>query len=204
MHQAGLGLASSLVDRLLDPEAAWPRRAGAADFDELRGQAPPRSANPAQRHQGLQRDAAARMLAAEPGDAAAPRPREDADRGRAACSPASTRSSTSPRGDGAELRRRTRGARAERRRRDLVRTCRRSSDEVAAPADGCRILVVDDNESNRDLLSRRLIARGPRRRHGRVRRRSALDVLASSEPFDLVLLDLMMPGHERLSRCSSG
>jgi len=53
------------------------------------------------------------------------------------------------------------------------------------------ILVVDDNEMNRDLLSRRL------RRDGHVVTvaedgRAALDRLAR-EPFDLVLLDIMMP-----------
>jgi adenylate cyclase len=53
------------------------------------------------------------------------------------------------------------------------------------------ILVVDDNELNRDLLSRRL------RRDGHVvtvaeHGREALDRMAK-EPFDLVLLDIMMP-----------
>ena len=54
-----------------------------------------------------------------------------------------------------------------------------------------RILVVDDTEANRDLLSRRL------RRQGHAvdtadGGRSALEAMAKSE-FDLVLLDLMMP-----------
>ena len=64
-----------------------------------------------------------------------------------------------------------------------------------------RILVVDDTEANRDLLSRRL------RRQGHTVAtadggRSALDALAKSQ-FDLVLLDLMMPdinGLEVLNR----
>ena len=63
---------------------------------------------------------------------------------------------------------------------------------VAAPdaATGV-ILVVDDNELNRDLLSRRL------RREGHTvvvaeDGRAALDALAR-QPFDLVLLDIMMP-----------
>ena len=53
------------------------------------------------------------------------------------------------------------------------------------------ILVVDDNELNRDLLSRRLERAGHRVRvaeHGR----RALEMVAA-EPFDLVLLDIMMP-----------
>ena len=53
------------------------------------------------------------------------------------------------------------------------------------------ILVVDDNEMNRDLLSRRLRRDGHTvviAEHGR----AALDQLARA-PFDLVLLDIMMP-----------
>jgi adenylate cyclase len=55
-----------------------------------------------------------------------------------------------------------------------------------------RILVVDDNASNRDLLARRLGREGYRitaAESGEV----AL-ALAAAETFDLVLLDLMMPG----------
>jgi DNA-binding response OmpR family regulator len=54
-----------------------------------------------------------------------------------------------------------------------------------------RILVVDDNADNRDLLSRRLEKRG----YTTVcadSGRAALDLL-EQEPFDLVLLDIMMP-----------
>jgi signal transduction histidine kinase len=54
-----------------------------------------------------------------------------------------------------------------------------------------RILVVDDDESNRDMLSRRLQRRGyvtALATNGR----EALEKLAV-EPFDLVLLDVMMP-----------
>ena len=53
------------------------------------------------------------------------------------------------------------------------------------------ILVVDDNELNRDLLSRRLRRDGHSvviAEHGR----AALEALAR-EPFDLMLLDSMMP-----------
>lgn len=63
------------------------------------------------------------------------------------------------------------------------------------------ILVVDDNEMNRDLLSRRL------RREGHTVRVAengleAMEMVASS-PFDLVMLDIMMPemnGYEVLER----
>jgi|JI10StandDraft_1071094.scaffolds.fasta_scaffold07486_11 adenylate cyclase len=55
-----------------------------------------------------------------------------------------------------------------------------------------RLLVVDDNEMNRDMLSRRLRSRSyvvQVAEDGR----QALDMLAA-QPFDLVLLDVMMPG----------
>lgn len=55
-----------------------------------------------------------------------------------------------------------------------------------------RLLVVDDNESNREILSRQL-----RRRGYQVTAadggESAL-AIAADRPFDLVLLDIMMPG----------
>jgi len=63
------------------------------------------------------------------------------------------------------------------------------------------LLVVDDNEENRDVLARRLQKQG----HWAVTApggREALDALAE-QPFDLVLLDIMMPemdGYEVLSR----
>ena len=54
------------------------------------------------------------------------------------------------------------------------------------------LLVVDDNEMNRDLLSRRLERKGFRVLTA-VDGMHALDLLAGSE-IDLVLLDVMMPG----------
>ena len=66
------------------------------------------------------------------------------------------------------------------------------TDKIAAThAPPGTILVVDDNELNRDLLSRRLRRDGHTvlvAEHGR----QALDLLAQ-QPFDLVLLDIMMP-----------
>jgi phosphoserine phosphatase RsbU/P len=55
-----------------------------------------------------------------------------------------------------------------------------------------RILVVDDNASNRDLLSRRLQRQG----HTVLEAEDGARALAlvEKEAFDLVLLDLMMPG----------
>ena len=64
-----------------------------------------------------------------------------------------------------------------------------------------RLLVVDDNEGNRDMLSRRLIHEGYRvdtAENGR----HALDKIRS-RPVDLVLLDVMMPemnGYEVLEQ----
>ncbi|MCG3126327.1 MAG: Chemotaxis response regulator protein-glutamate methylesterase [Phycisphaerae bacterium] len=54
-----------------------------------------------------------------------------------------------------------------------------------------RVLVVDDNEMNRDMLSRRLARRGiavETAENGR----QALELVAA-RPYDLVLLDIMMP-----------
>ncbi len=68
-------------------------------------------------------------------------------------------------------------------------------------AESSRILIVDDTEATRELLSRRLAREG----HHIVEAengRSALDRIAS-EKFDLVLLDMMMPdinGYEVLTQ----
>ncbi|MAG96272.1 MAG: adenylate cyclase [Rhodospirillaceae bacterium] len=73
---------------------------------------------------------------------------------------------------------------------DLVAHAR--EDDDAPPEETGRILVVDDIESNRDLLGRRLLTDG----HQVAMAESgeeALDMLAGGD-FDLVLLDLMMPG----------
>jgi phosphoserine phosphatase RsbU/P len=62
--------------------------------------------------------------------------------------------------------------------------------DLLAPIAG-RILVVDDNEGNRDMLKRQLVRQGHtvgEAEHGR----AALDLLRA-ESFDLVLLDMMMP-----------
>jgi class 3 adenylate cyclase len=84
---------------------------------------------------------------------------------------------------------------------NLVRTVKPIETREAQPQETGRILVVDDNASNRDLLFRRLSRDG----HHVVRAGSgqrALEILAVEE-FDLVLLDLMMPdlnGFEVLER----
>lgn len=57
--------------------------------------------------------------------------------------------------------------------------------------DGGRLLVVDDNEMNRDLLSRRLRQLGHAVETA-VNGREALERIRAEE-FDLVLLDIMMP-----------
>ena len=82
----------------------------------------------------------------------------------------------------------------------LVATTPRWSGAVAAGPRG-RILVVDDNEANRELLGRRLQRQG----HAvttATNGREALDA-ARADDFDLVLLDLNMPelnGFEVLER----
>jgi adenylate cyclase len=84
--------------------------------------------------------------------------------------------------------------------------------DVAAPPSGKpqaragqgTILVVDDNEGNREMLSRRLARQG----HATIAAedgQSALDLLRE-RPVDLVLLDVMMPGmdgYEVLKRMKS-
>jgi phosphoserine phosphatase RsbU/P len=55
-----------------------------------------------------------------------------------------------------------------------------------------RILIVDDIEDNRDVLARRLRRQGLVDVHQAVDGLEALDRIRS-EPFDLVLLDVMMP-----------
>lgn len=76
-----------------------------------------------------------------------------------------------------------------------------SSETQREGEDGGLLLVVDDNEENRDVLARRLQRQG----HWAVTAPSgqeALDALAD-QPFDLVLLDIMMPdmdGYEVLLR----
>ena len=72
--------------------------------------------------------------------------------------------------------------------------------ERAAAHSGSVILVVDDHESNLDLLSRRLEREGHRVVQARDGRQ-ALDRLRA-ESIDLVLLDIMMPvldGYETLA-----
>jgi DNA-binding response OmpR family regulator len=60
------------------------------------------------------------------------------------------------------------------------------------PASGTRLLVVDDNEDNRDMLARRLRRRGydvSTAESGAL----ALDMIGSETNYDAVLLDVMMP-----------
>jgi DNA-binding response OmpR family regulator len=60
------------------------------------------------------------------------------------------------------------------------------------PASGTRLLVVDDNEDNRDMLARRLRRRGyevSTADSGAL----ALDMIGSATRYDAVLLDVMMP-----------
>jgi adenylate cyclase len=74
---------------------------------------------------------------------------------------------------------------------NLVRTVKPIEEHDARPHETGRILVVDDNASNRDLLFRRLSHDGHRVSKAASGRR-ALEILGV-EDFDLVLLDLMMP-----------
>ena len=67
--------------------------------------------------------------------------------------------------------------------------------------DGGRLLVVDDNPSNRDMLSRRLIRWGYTVTLAEDGRQALEEI--RSRPYDLILLDIMMPdlnGYEVLER----
>jgi len=61
----------------------------------------------------------------------------------------------------------------------------------AQAVEGAAILIVDDNESNRDMLARRLARQGHQVRVA-AGGREAFDAL-QTQPVDLVLLDVMMP-----------
>ncbi|HZA67216.1 MAG TPA: adenylate/guanylate cyclase domain-containing protein [Geminicoccaceae bacterium] len=74
---------------------------------------------------------------------------------------------------------------------NLVRTVRPIEEYAALPHETGRILVVDDNASNRDLLFRRLSHDGHQVTKAASGRR-ALQIL-EVEDFDLILLDLLMP-----------
>jgi phosphoserine phosphatase RsbU/P len=65
------------------------------------------------------------------------------------------------------------------------------------------LLVVDDNEDNRYTLTRRLNREGYKNLTMASNGREALDKLKAQQPFDLVLLDIMMPdmnGYEVLEQ----
>jgi sigma-B regulation protein RsbU (phosphoserine phosphatase) len=73
-------------------------------------------------------------------------------------------------------------------------------------ADGPALLVVDDNEDNRYTLTRRLTREGYSNLTTATNGREALDLL-QAKPFDLILLDIMMPdmnGYEVLERMKAG
>lgn len=74
----------------------------------------------------------------------------------------------------------------------LSMVARAEPNDVARFAGGCRILVVDDHESNRDLLVRRL----ERDAHTVTTAADGEEALSlvQEQTFDLILLDLMMPG----------
>jgi class 3 adenylate cyclase/CheY-like chemotaxis protein len=74
---------------------------------------------------------------------------------------------------------------------NLVRTVRPIEAHSAAPHETGRILVVDDNASNCDLLFRRLSHDGHQVARADSGRR-ALEIV-EVEDFDLILLDLLMP-----------
>ncbi|WP_217884320.1 adenylate/guanylate cyclase domain-containing protein [Thioflexithrix psekupsensis] len=87
---------------------------------------------------------------------------------------------------------------------EAVKTVRRSNEQIELVVKDARLLVVDDKESNRDLLSRRLEKQGFRvevATHGV----QALEMIRHNS-YDLVLLDIIMPemdGYEVLATLKS-
>ncbi len=76
-----------------------------------------------------------------------------------------------------------------------------SSEDIRGNQEGGLLLIVDDNEDNRNVLVRRLEKQG----HRTATASSGAEALSAlaEQPFDLVLLDIMMPemdGYEVLSR----
>ena len=74
---------------------------------------------------------------------------------------------------------------------DVVNTLQSRDDDKLRSIERGVILVVDDNDINRDVLSRRLTRQGHTVATA-VNGRQALELIAR-EKFDLILLDLMMP-----------
>lgn len=81
----------------------------------------------------------------------------------------------------------------EKTEQDLAETSKDDSENaVIGLSSSASVLVVDDNEMNRDMLSRRLQRKGHRVKTA-VSGQDALDQIDGGD-FDMVLLDVMMPG----------
>ena len=187
MHQAGLGL-QHLIDDLLDP-AVLARRAGDFGYDDFKGKLRHDLRTPITALKGY-----GEMLLEDVQDGSADAFIDDLQKLLNATKRLLARVDNlvefASRG-GAEAEA-VAGPEAP-----LLATLRRivrpaSDGIVGNKADTYRILVVDDHESNRDLLSRRLT----REAHRVVTAASGESALAlvEQEKFDLVLLDLLMPG----------
>lgn len=70
---------------------------------------------------------------------------------------------------------------------------------IAQPAEGEKILIVDDDPGLSSLLERFFVSKGYRVRA--VPNVEQMDRLLAREVFNLVVLDLMLPGEDGLSAC---
>ncbi len=88
-------------------------------------------------------------------------------------------------------------------------TCRMPRQQSGAPSEhavpnrlpGLRVLVVDDNATNREVLARNLVAWGMEvtcTEDAGSALRLAIEAAGHSAPFELAVLDLMMPGMDGL------
>jgi class 3 adenylate cyclase len=191
MYQAGLGL-QHLIDDLLDP-GVLAARAGDAGYDDFKGKLRHDLRTPITALKGY-----GEMLLEDAQEAAADVFIDDLQKMLNAAKRLLARVDSLVEfasGDGVESAAVT--AVVSEPEAPLLATLRRivrpSGDAIASEqTDIYRILVVDDHESNRDLLSRRLM----REAHRVVTAASGESALAlvEQEPFDLILLDLLMPG----------
>jgi class 3 adenylate cyclase len=187
MYEAGLGL-QHLIDDLLDP-GVFARRAGDADYDDFKGKLRHDLRTPITALKGY-----GEMLLEDAQEASADAFIDDLQKMLSAAKRLLARVDNLVE---FASRHTTEATAASAPEAPFLATLRRivrpHGDGFVSNRTGtCRVLVVDDHESNRDLLARRLA----RETHHVTTAASGESALAfiEQEQFDLILLDLLMPG----------